>query len=134
MATSRFLTQAPPIAARVVLGLLFAVTGLNGFLDFLPRPTAPMPEGAAAFAGAMMKTGYLLQLLAGTQLVAGVLLLVGRFVPLALTLLAPVIVNIICFHVFLLPAGIGPGVLALVLELYLAWTRRAAFRAMLAAR
>ncbi|WP_306601435.1 DoxX family membrane protein [Geothrix sp. 21YS21S-2] len=128
MTLPRFLSQAAPIAARLVLGLLFTVTGLNGFLDFLPRPTAPMPEGAAAFAGAMMKTGYLLQLVAGTQVVAGVLLLLGRFVPLALTLLAPVIVNIICFHVFLLPSGIGPGMVALVLELYMAWTRRAAFR------
>jgi len=129
-----FLSKAAPIAARLILGLLFTVTGLNGFLDVLPRPTAPMPEGAAAFAGAMMKTGYLLQLVAGTQVVAGVLLLLGRFVPLALTLLAPVIVNIICFHLFLLPSGIGPGMLALVLELYLAWTRRAAFRTLLAAR
>lgn len=129
MSIPGFLTRAAPIAARLVLGLLFTVTGLNGLLDFLPRPTAPMPEGAAAFAEAMVKTGYLLQLVAGTQLAAGVLLLLGRFVPLALTLLAPVIVNIICFHVFLVPSGIGAGLLALVLELYLAWTRRAAFRA-----
>ena len=128
MAIPGFLPKAAPIAARLLLGLLFTVTGLNGFLDFLPRPTAPMPEGAAAFAGAMMKTGYLLQLVAGTQVAAGVLLLLGRFVPLALTLLAPVIVNIICFHVFLVPSGIEAGLVALALELYLAWTRRAAFR------
>ncbi|BDU72258.1 DoxX family membrane protein [Mesoterricola silvestris] len=134
MPISRFLSKAAPIAARILLGLLFVVTGLNGFLDFLPRPTAPMPEGAAAFAGAMMKTGYLMQLVAGTQLAAGLMLLVGRFVPLALTLLAPVLVNIICFHVFLAPSGLGPGVLALVLELYLVWTRRAAFGPVIAFR
>ncbi len=93
-----------------------------------------MPEGAVEFAGALMKTGYMFPLIAGTQLLVGVLLLVNRFVPLALVLIMPVLVNIIAFHIFLQPSGIGPGVFFLVLELYLAWVYRKAFLPMLAMR
>ena len=119
--------------ARVLMGLLFLVTGLNGFLRFLPEPKT-MPEGAAAFAGALVKTGYMFPLIMGTQLIVGVLLLVNRFVPLALVLIAPVIVNIIAFHLFLAPAGIGPGVVVLVLEIYLVWKYRDAYRGLFAMR
>ncbi len=115
------------------MGLVFLVTGLNGFLRFLPEP-ATMPEGAAAFAGALMKTGYMFSLISGTQLVVGVLLLVNRFVPLALVLIAPVVVNIIGFHLFLSPAEIGPGILVLVLEIYLVWEYRRSYGPMLAPR
>jgi hypothetical protein len=123
-----------PAAARILMGLLFLVTGLNGFLDFLPRPTAPMPEGAAAFAGAMARTGYLFPLVMGTQALVGALLLLNRWVPLALALIAPVVVNIAAFHVFLAPSGMGPGAFVLVLEVYLAWAYRGAFAPMLAFR
>lgn len=123
-----------PTAARLLMGLAFFVTGLNGFLNFLPPPSTPMPEGAAALAGAFMNSGYMFKLVTGTQLVVGVLLLSNRFVPLALALIAPVLVNIIAFHVFLAPSGIGPGAFLLVLEIYLAWSYRSAFRPMLAAR
>ena len=88
------------LAARFLLGSIFVVFGLNGFLHFLPLPS--MPEGAIAFFGALAKTGYLLPLLFGAQVVGGVLLLVGM-VPLALVILAPIVVNIVAFHVFLAP-------------------------------
>jgi len=123
-----------PTIARLLMGLGFFVFGLNGFLQFMPPPKTPMPEGAGAFAGAMMKTGYMFQMVAGTQLLVGVLLLANRFVPLALVLIMPVLVNIIAFHIFLQPSGIGPGVFFLVLELYLAWVYRKAFLPMLAMR
>ena len=123
-----------PTAARVVMGLIFLVTGLNGFLMFLPQPSTPLPEGAVAFAGALIKTGYLFRLSMGTQVVVGALLLSNRFVPLALAVIAPIIVNIVLFHVFLWPSGLGLAVLVLVLEGYLAWTYRKAFRPMLAMR
>jgi len=125
-----------PIVARVLLGLLFFVFGLNGLFPFIPQPKDPMPAGALAFVMAMIQTGYLFKLVAITQTVAGFLLLINRFVPLALTLLAPVLVNIILFHTFLAPApsALMPGVIALILELYLAWSYRAAFRSMLAAK
>ncbi len=122
-----------PPAARGALGLIFTVTGLNGFLNFLPAP-ASMPEGAMAFAGALMKTGYLFPLLMGTQIVAGVLLLSNRFVPLALALLAPIVVNIVAFHVFLSAPGLALALVVLALELYLAWAYRDAYQPMLAMR
>lgn len=127
---TRFLTPA----FRILMGLLFLLTGLNGFLNFLPQPKALPPPGALAFVTAMKATGYMMQLVAGTQALTGLLLLVNRFVPLALALIAPVIVNIICFHLFLAPMAIGPAVFVLVAEAYLAWAYRNAFRGMLAAR
>lgn len=123
-----------PTIARVLLGLMFLVFGLNGFLNFIPQPKDPIPEGAMAFVGAMMKTGYLFQLVKGTEVVVGALLLLNRFVPLALAFLAPVIVNIVAFHAFLAPSGAAMTVVILGLELYLAWAYRSAFRGMLAAR
>jgi uncharacterized membrane protein YphA (DoxX/SURF4 family) len=123
-----------PTAARILMGLMFFVFGLNGFLHFLPQPKTPMPEGAAAFAAALMKTGYMMRLVMGTQVLVGALLLLNRFVPLALALIAPIIVGIISFHLFLAPATIGPGIVVFVLELYLAWAYRKAFRPMLAMR
>ena len=123
----RYLT----VIARILLGLLFAMTGLNGFLNFLPQPKS-LPEGVVAFMTALVNTHYMIPLIMGTQLLAGLLLLAGRFVPLALALLAPVLVNIICFHLFLDPKGIGPGSFGLLLELYLAWGYREAFTPMLA--
>jgi hypothetical protein len=123
-----------PAAARILMGLAFFVFGLNGFLHFIPQPSTPMPEGAVAFGGALMKSGYMFPMIMLTQLLVGVLLLANRFVPLALALIAPVLVNIIAFHVFLEPSGIAPGAVLLVLELYLAWSYRGAYRTMLAMR
>jgi uncharacterized membrane protein YphA (DoxX/SURF4 family) len=120
------------IAARVLLGLAFFVFGLNGFLHFIPQPPISGPPGE--FLGAMIATGYLFALVKGTEVVCGALLLSGRFVPLALTLLAPVLVNIVFFHAFLEPAVIGVPLLLVALEIFLAWSYRAVFRPMLAAR
>ena len=120
--------------ARILLGAVFFVFGLDGFLHFIPAPTAPIPEGALAFGMAMMKTGYLFQLIKGTELLAGALLLANRFVPLALVLLAPVLVNIVAFHAFLAPSGLAIPIVLVGLEIYLAWRYRGAYRAMLAAR
>jgi len=118
--------------ARIILGLLFCFAGLNGLLNFLPA--TPMPERATAFIGAMMSTGYMFQLVAVTQLVSGALFLANRLVPLALALIAPVVVNIVAFHIFLEPTGLPIGILVLLMELYLAWAYRKAFRPMLAMR
>ncbi len=125
-----------PALARLLMGLIFFVFGLNVFLNFIPRPKTPMPEPAVAFAMALMKTGYMMPLVMGTQLLVGVLLLLNRFVPLALALIAPIIVGIISFHLFLAPApaAFAPGLVVLVLELYLAWSYRHAFRPMLVMR
>jgi uncharacterized membrane protein YphA (DoxX/SURF4 family) len=121
-----------PTAARLFLGLVFTVFGLNFFLHFLPMP-APPPR-AGAFLGALFASGYLLPLLKGTEVAAGLLLLAGRFVPLTLAVLAPILINIIGFHLFLEPSGLPIPLALLAAELYLAWTYRAAFAPMLHAR
>jgi uncharacterized membrane protein YphA (DoxX/SURF4 family) len=121
-----------PTAARLFMGLVFTVFGLNFFLHFLPMP--PAPPRAAAFAGALFGSGYLFPLLKGIEVAAGLLLLSGRFVPLALAVLAPIIVNIIGFHLFLEPSGLPIPLAVLAAELYLAWSYRAAFAPMLHAR
>jgi uncharacterized membrane protein YphA (DoxX/SURF4 family) len=123
-----------PTVGRILMGLIFFVFGLNGFLNFIPQPKTPMPEGAMSFLGALMKTGYMFPLIFGTQAIAGAMLLVNRFVPLALALLVPVIVNIVAFHVVLAPSGIVPAVVVVVLEVYLVWAYRHAYRPLLTMR
>jgi uncharacterized membrane protein YphA (DoxX/SURF4 family) len=122
-----------PTVTRLFLGLVFTVFGLNGFFHFLPMP--PMAASpAATLVGAFLHSGYLMQLVFATELLAGMLFLTGRFVPLALAVIAPVIVNIVAFHLFLAPAGRGLAFAVLASELALAWSHRAAFAPMLAAR
>ncbi|HLK91493.1 MAG TPA: DoxX family protein [Polyangia bacterium] len=125
----RTLHKVVPTAARIFLGLVFTVFGLNFFLHFLPMP--PAPPRAAAFAGALFGSGYFFPLLKSIEVVAGLLLLGGLFVPLALAVLAPIIVNIVGFHLFLAPGGLAVPLAVLAAELYLAWTYRAAFAPML---
>src|SRR5258708_9696775 len=95
--------------ARVLIGLGFCVFGLNGFFHFIPEPKTPMPAGAADFAGALFKTGYMFQLISGTQLVSSLLLFLNRFVPLALIFRVPVLVTIFAFPIVLPPAVSAPG-------------------------
>ena len=123
-----------PSAARMLMGLMFFVFGLNGFFHFMPGPKGPMSEGASAFFGGLAKSGYMLPLIFATQAIMVALLLANRFVPLALALIAPVIVNIVLFHAFLEPSGIALAIVVAVLEVYLAWAYRKAFAPMLGAR
>jgi hypothetical protein len=118
--------------ARYLQGAAFLLFGLNGFFHFLPQP--PSPEAAASFGGALFATGYMFPLIKGTEIVSALLLLSNRFVPLALAIIAPVIVNIVAFHAFLAPAGLALPLLLLTTELVLAWTYRDAFAPMLKAR
>ena len=124
-----------PAASRLLLGTIFFLFGLNGFLSFIPEPPAEtLPEGALALGSAFMSSGYLFQLIKGTELVVGLLLLVNRFVPLALVVLAPIVINIILFHLWLSPSGIGICAVVLALELYLAWVYREVYAPMLRSR
>lgn len=116
------------IIARVLLGLVFVVFGSNGFLHFM----GPMPEmqgQAGAFITALASSGYI-YVIAFLQVVGGLCLLLGaRFVPLGLTLLGPVIVNIVLYHIFLDPAGIGIAIVISALALFLLWIYRFKFPA-----
>jgi putative oxidoreductase len=101
------------LVARLLLGLVFLVFGLNGFLNFLNM--GPMPTGLAGqFIGALAMSHYF-WVVAALQVIGGVLLLVGRFVPLGLVLLGPVIVNILLYHIFLNPAGFPLAIVVTVL-------------------
>ena len=132
--TTKSITRFLPAIGRVVMGAPYFITGLNGLFNFLPQPSAPMPAGATAFLGALMNTGYMLPLISLTQLIVGALLLSNRFVPLALALIAPFIVNSMAFHTFLLPEGLPFAAVFLGIELGLVRAYWPAFRPMLAAR
>ncbi len=130
-------TRRLPAVARTLMGLVFLASGLFGLLivaGVVPIPQPPASEGATAFLVALSKTGYLFALIKATEATVGALLLSNRFVPLALALVAPVLVNILAFHLFLSREGIAPGIVLTGLEVYLAWVYRAAFRPMLAPR
>ena len=121
------------LVARILLGLVFFVFGLNGFLHFLTMP--PMPEEAGALMGALGATGYFFPVLKIVETVSGALLLSGMFVPLALILLAPVIVQIFLFHAVLAPGGIGLPIVIVVLEAYLGFVAyRSSFSGVLSAK
>jgi uncharacterized membrane protein YphA (DoxX/SURF4 family) len=127
-AISRF----APGASRIVLGLIFFVFGLNGFLQFLPQP--PIPERAGAFAEALAATGYMFPLIKSVEVIGGALLLSNRFVPLALAIVAPNVVNILLFHAVLAPGGLPVALVVLALEVFTAWSYRDAYASMLHAR
>ncbi len=119
------------IIARILLGLIFFVFGLNGLLHFLPMP--PMPPSDASTWSTIMMTHHWMNFVAVIQVVAGLLLLVNRFVPLALSLLAPELVNILLFHILLTGGtGIAPGLVSTLLELFLLFVYRRNFFPLLA--
>src|SRR6266852_1275355 len=112
------------LIARLLLGLVFVVFGLNGFLNFIK---GPMPTGLAGqFIGALLLSHYY-WVVAVLQIAGGLLLVANRFVPLALVLLGPVIVNIICYHVFLNPSGAVPAAVVTVLWLIVFYGNRQHF-------
>jgi putative oxidoreductase len=117
------------LIARLLLGLIFFVFGLNGILHFLPMPAMP-PSDAATFSSILMHHGYM-TFVALLMVISGLLLLVGRFVPLALTMLGPILVNILLYHALLDPAaGVKaaiPGIVATVLEVFLIVVYRRSF-------
>jgi putative oxidoreductase len=127
-------TRYLPAIARILLGLPLVVFGLNAFFNFIPQPTTPMPEKAMAFAGALMNSGYMMPLIGVTHLIVGTFLVLNRFVPLALVLFAPFIVNSIAFHIFLERSGLPMSAVFLGLELYLAWAYRQWYASLLAPR
>src|SRR6267143_6925425 len=117
------------IIARILLGLIFVFFGSNGLLHFLPMP--PLPQGVAGeYLHAFFASGYVYAI-GGLQVIGGLLLLIGRFVPLGLTILAAIIVNIWLFHLLMAPEGIPPAIVVTVLELFLLWRYRDAFAGLL---
>lgn len=121
------------VVARVLFGAVFLLSSLGFFYGMVTGNEmeigADQPGGE--FLGAMIATGYLFILIKLTELVSGLMLLAGRFVPLALTLLAPIVVNIFLFHLVLAREMLIIGIVVLVFEVFLAWAYRGSFAGVL---
>lgn len=117
------------LGARIILGLIFTVFGFAGLFQLLPQPE--LGPDAMMFMQGLAATGYFFPLLKITEIVAGLMLLSNRFVPLALILLAPITVNIFMMHLFVALDGLPMAVLIVVLQAYLAYGYRNYFRPVL---
>lgn len=115
------------VIVRITLGLPFVVFGANGLFEFMD-PAGEMSAEGQAFVDALWATGYSIPLMAATQLLSGLMLWSGRFVPLALALLAPVIVQILAFHLFLEPQGTAVAIALAGFEATLVWAYWEHFR------
>lgn len=114
------------VSARLVLGLIYFVFGLNFFLHFLPTP--PSTGGPAeSFTTGLFLSGYFFPFLKGLEVMLGALLLLGAFVPLVLVVLMPISLNILLFHLFLTDNPIM-GIVIVALQLYLAWSYRSYYK------
>ena len=107
------------LVARILLGLIFLVFGLNGFFHFMSPP--PMPSDMMAYMAGLNASGFFFPLLKATEVICGALLLTGMFVPLALVVLAPIVLHIFLAHLFLAPGGLIIAIVIGVLEAYLAF-------------
>lgn len=117
------------IIARILLGLVFVVFGSNIFLHFIPMPPQT-PSLATDFSKALMESHYM-YVVGFCQVAGGLILLIGRYIPLGLTLLGPVIVNILCFHIFMNHQGWQVASVVAVLALFLLWRHRSNFAGLL---
>ncbi len=117
---------------RLLLGLVFVVFGANAFLGFMPMPELPH-NATGDFLNAIFRSGYIYGI-GACQVAGGFLLLIGRFIPLGLTILGPIVVNIVLFHIFLDPKGMVVALVVLVLWLFLMWRWRSAFAGLFRSR
>jgi uncharacterized membrane protein YphA (DoxX/SURF4 family) len=117
------------LIARILLGLVFVVFGANFFLHFIPQPPPP-PGLAGDYVKVFAASGYM-YVIGVLQLLSGLLLLIGRFVPLALTVLAAIIFNILVFHILMAPEGLPIAIVVAVLDVFLIWAYRDRFAGIL---
>ena len=115
-----------PAIARILLGLILLITGLNKIFWFAPVP--PMSPAMTSFMNALKATGYFMPFLGIVETAAGSLFLVNRMLPFALILAAPVLLNILMVHIFLEPKVLPLALALIAFEGYLAWVHRRAFR------
>lgn len=123
------MTRIATLVVRSLLGLAFVVFGLNFFFNFMPMP--PLSGPPANFMGALFATGYMFPMIKGVEVIGGLMLLTGRFVPLGLLFLAPIVVNIAAFHVFLTPGEIGMSAVFVAMLAFLGYAYRGSFRSVL---
>ena len=120
------------VIARYLLGLMFTVFGLNGFLNFIHQPPPTNPLAIQFFVA--ISASHFASFFFAVQVIGGLLLLSGFFVPLALTLLAAELYNILAFHLTLAPASIGPALVAAVLWVLVFLQYRGSFSGVFAAK
>ncbi|HEY8270028.1 MAG TPA: DoxX family membrane protein [Pseudobdellovibrionaceae bacterium] len=109
-----------PLIARILLGLIFFIFGLAGLLNLIPVPP-DLPERLVTFNTGLAASGYFMTLLKATETICGLLLLMGSFVPLALVVLAPIVINIILVHAFMAPSGLPLAIVIGLLLFYLSF-------------
>ncbi len=113
------------LVIRLIVGLAFVVFGANAFFHFMPMPELPK-NAMGDFLNALFRSGYIYAI-GFCQVLGGLLLVLGRFVPLGLTILGPIVVNILLFHLFLDRSGLAIAFVVLALWLFLVWRWRDAF-------
>lgn len=123
-------TDKIPAVIRVAFGLVFLVFGLAGLLRLMPQPE--LPDRGQVFMHALAYSGWMFPLIKSTEVVAGALLVAGLWAPFALILLAPILVNILAFHLFLAPSGLGMAIFLVGAEIYLAYVYREAWKPLFA--
>ena len=117
------------LLARILLGAIFLIFGLNGFFHFIPM--TPPPGEAGVFLGVLVASNFYIFVFA-LQIIGGLLLLIDRYVPLALVILAPIIVNITLFHLLMAPSGLPLAAFVVILWLVLAFYCRNHFNGLFA--
>ena len=120
------------LVSRVLLGLIFLVFGLNGFLGFIHQPPPP-PGVAGQYLGSLVQS-HLYQVASGVEILAALMLLSGFYVPLALVLLGPVLANLLLFHILMAPSGLPPGAVCFLLWFIIFWSVRRSFAGIFQAR
>lgn len=108
------------LVARILLGLVLLIFGANKFFNFMPAP--PLEGAAGDFMMALIGSGYLFKFIALTEMISGFLLIINKWTGFALILASVIIVNILAFHIFLAPAGIGLGAIMAILAILLYYT------------
>ena len=116
------------MALRIVLGLILIIFGANKFIGFMPAPE--LSETANNFWGALVNTGYIFPLIGAIEVIAGLLLIIKKWVPFALILFAPIVLNFMFFHLVLAPSSIGPAALAAILTIILIYANWDKYKAL----
>ena len=119
------------LVIRILLGLILVVFGLNKFLNFMPMP--PMPDAAGDFMGALVKSGYVMVIVAIVEIVTGILILLDKYQALALVVLFPVLLNAFLFHLFLDLPGIGGALFAILMNGFLLFANKEKYSELLKA-
>ncbi len=120
------------IVVRVLMGLMFLFSSVSFFLKLFPVPE--MAGNMKTFNEGIMASGYLMNLIKITELLCGLALLIGRYVPLATVVIFPVTLNILCVHLFIAPEGLGVAIPLMLCNLFLAYAYRDHYRGLLAAK